>query len=80
MGACLSLECSKCKLSADSHLLYCQKLTHQRKHCRYHSLNNNSICKHCQQHLPDKTTGCYHDFTYHIPFVKYVQLLDKDQY
>ena len=69
MGACLSLECSKCRLSADSHLLYCQQLTHKRAHCGYHCLDINGICTHCGQYSPPESSGCYHNFIYHIPFV-----------
>lgn len=68
MGACLSLECEKCKLPHDSHLLYCQTITHQRAHCSFHNINKQGMCIHCGQYSPTNA-GCYHKFTYHTPFV-----------
>ena len=72
MGICLSLECEKCKISHNSHLLYCQKFTHQRAHCGFHKINNDGICIHCGKTNPCKYDGCYHNFKYHIPFLKSV--------
>lgn len=60
MGNC---HCKKCKLAADSHLLYCQKITHERMHCQFHNIKKDGTCSDCGVINPSLYSLCYHRFS-----------------
>jgi len=52
--------CKKCGINANSHLIQMQKVTHERKHCAIHNVQNN-ICMDCRDTVPINCL-CYHKF------------------